>query len=178
MSLKLGPHELGSLVNRTHRIWNVTDTESVISLNKPGKPWSGPPMDDKLLSDIEEIVRYDTTSRNADDQLQQQRLFIKLYGNVQSNEYYIGYAHWMRFMTTRMKYNHEPLHPLLDYLMKVPKQPEYGGKLWKTLYKADVNAKPAKELKRFALKEKLSKDKNEKDATWQKPVWPKPASQL
>ena len=40
-----------------------------------------------------------------------------------------------------------------------------------------VNAKPAKELKRFALREKLSKEGKEKEATWPKPAWPKPSSQ-
>ena len=56
--------------------------------------------------------------------------------------------------------------------MKVSKQPEYGGPLWKLWESVDPSAKPAKELKRFALRDKLSKDKKDDEV-----VWPKPTSQ-
>ena len=56
-------------------------------------------MDEELLDEIREIVRYDITSNNEEDQWQQQELFVKLYNSVQSVDEYSEYAHWSNFCT-------------------------------------------------------------------------------
>ena len=111
-----------------------------------------------------------------DDQKEQQELFIKLYDNIQQNSFYIGYPHWSRFVAAKMKLNGDLLHPALDSLLSIPKKPQLDGK-WRTWYEPDPNAKPAKELRRFALRDKFSKEPNEKDTKEKAIVWPRPDSQ-
>ena len=71
MSLRLGPADLGTFVNRFHKIWNMNGPAEAIKLNDSYHSWSGKSVEARQMIYIVEELKYNIRSRNEADQIEQ-----------------------------------------------------------------------------------------------------------
>ena len=127
--------DLGVLAYRFSKINNMTSPGDVGIFQTTGHPWRGAEMTQRLLEQIQEVVRRDPQSRDPEDQQLQKKLYWDLARILPSFARMgepTGFIKWMEY---HFCYKEEFLSPIFYYLQdanwnKVDVNNVENWKLW------------------------------------------------
>ena len=95
----------------------MTQPAKVLSLDESGHIWAGSQLSQRLIKQIQEVVKLDAKSRHYKDQIKQKKLYWDLAEIMPSFKKTGTREHWWNFLHQTMKDKEHVLNPIFYFLL-------------------------------------------------------------
>ena len=138
-ALRSSPENLGAATFWNQRIWNMTKKTvyaEIEALNNISSAWNNNEVPEETMLKIKDIVSGDINSRNKEDQVEQNNLWMELMALTMSGmDPLHNFDEWIMSNVWTTDKSHYPtrfatLHPILHFLQDANKLDPANG-LWK-----------------------------------------------